>query len=303
MHEKLLQVKLQHVWSCRFLTSWILKVDDTKGGHDIKRRRKRCAKLCMTYIKAHRAGYATLSSLIESMGLPKGTMTRIYSLKDNKGYLVVQMSSWCELTFFLGLQVILNKGGIFRILWTSMRKYDVDVIFVQIHGYRFLMYLTAARTVIKFARNHPFDLERILDSDYGGVHLERKSQTQQDLLSSGFSSRFQTIRDKLQLADATGITMLPNDEIFEADGANGSKSGGWDQFGSNIATALICQELMLLAQSKPSHIQLQSRLHLLLQYNPPPQSLPPFLHPTPTISCHLYLPPTPIPETRMFRIS
>ncbi|GKD69383.1 hypothetical protein Tco_1323473 [Tanacetum coccineum] len=77
-------------------------------------------------------------------------------------------------------------------------------------------------------------------------------------------------KDTLQLADATGITMLPNDEIFEGMGQMGyptdgtftfwksfftpqwrylvhhllhcisSKSGGWDQFGSNIATALIC---------------------------------------------------------------
>ncbi|GJV34060.1 putative ribonuclease H-like domain-containing protein, partial [Tanacetum coccineum] len=49
-----------------------------------------------------------------------------------------------------------------------------------------------------------------------------------------------SIRDTLILEDATGITMLPNDEIFEGMGQMGSKSGGWDQFGSNIATALIC---------------------------------------------------------------
>ncbi|GJS49795.1 hypothetical protein Tco_0599916 [Tanacetum coccineum] len=30
-----------------------------------------------------------------------------------------------------------------------------------------------------------------------------------------------SIRDKLQLADATGITMLPNDEIFEGMGKMG----------------------------------------------------------------------------------
>ncbi|GJW28138.1 hypothetical protein Tco_0045013 [Tanacetum coccineum] len=77
-----------------------------------------------------------------------------------------------------------------------------------------------------------------------------------------------SIRDKLHLADASGITMLPNN--FEGMGQIGyptdgsftfwksfftpqwrflvhhllhcisSKSGGWDQFGSNIATALIC---------------------------------------------------------------
>ncbi|GJZ19174.1 hypothetical protein Tco_0555764 [Tanacetum coccineum] len=49
-----------------------------------------------------------------------------------------------------------------------------------------------------------------------------------------------SIRHKLRLADALGITMLPNNEIFEGMGHMGSKSGGWDQFGSNIATALIC---------------------------------------------------------------
>ncbi|GKA13161.1 putative ribonuclease H-like domain-containing protein, partial [Tanacetum coccineum] len=79
-----------------------------------------------------------------------------------------------------------------------------------------------------------------------------------------------SIRSKLQLADASGITMLPNNEIFAGMGHMGyptdgsftfwksfftpqwrflvhhilhcisSKSGGWDQFGSNIATALIC---------------------------------------------------------------
>ncbi|GJV64954.1 putative ribonuclease H-like domain-containing protein [Tanacetum coccineum] len=79
-----------------------------------------------------------------------------------------------------------------------------------------------------------------------------------------------SIRDKLHLADASGITMLPNNEIFEGMGQMGyptdgsftfwksfftpqwrflvhhllhcisSKSGGWDQIGSNIATDLIC---------------------------------------------------------------
>ncbi|GJV10797.1 hypothetical protein Tco_1352338 [Tanacetum coccineum] len=86
----------------------------------------------------------------------------------------------------------------------------------------------------------------------------------------GYSITEASIRNTLQLGDATGITMLPNDEIFEGMGQMGyptdgtftfwksfftpqwrylvhhllhcisSKSGGWDQFGSNIATALIC---------------------------------------------------------------
>ncbi|GJS68760.1 hypothetical protein Tco_0683325 [Tanacetum coccineum] len=80
----------------------------------------------------------------------------------------------------------------------------------------------------------------------------------------------ESVRRQLQLADDSGITMLQNEEIFEGlqnigyltDGTFtfwkshftpqwrflihhilhciSSKSGGWDQFGSNIATALIC---------------------------------------------------------------
>ncbi|GJW42702.1 putative ribonuclease H-like domain-containing protein, partial [Tanacetum coccineum] len=86
----------------------------------------------------------------------------------------------------------------------------------------------------------------------------------------GYTISEASIRDSLHLEDATGITMLPNDELFEGMGQMGyptdgtftfwksfftpqwrflvhhllhcisSKSGGWDQFGSNIATALIC---------------------------------------------------------------
>ncbi|GJS97052.1 putative ribonuclease H-like domain-containing protein [Tanacetum coccineum] len=49
-----------------------------------------------------------------------------------------------------------------------------------------------------------------------------------------------SVRSKLQLADASGISMLPNTEIFKRMGNMGPKSGGWDQFSSNLATALIC---------------------------------------------------------------
>ncbi|GJR68174.1 hypothetical protein Tco_0014239 [Tanacetum coccineum] len=46
---------------------------------------------------------------------------------------------------------------------------------------------------------------------------------------------------KRQLADASGaLNIVANEEIFAGLQNIGSKSGGWDQFGSNIATALIC---------------------------------------------------------------
>ncbi|GKB52660.1 hypothetical protein Tco_0903413 [Tanacetum coccineum] len=44
-----------------------------------------------------------------------------------------------------------------------------------------------------------------------------------------------SVRSKLQLADATGIHNLSDAETYA-----GLATLGWDQFGSTIATALIC---------------------------------------------------------------
>ncbi|GJU47234.1 hypothetical protein Tco_1204500 [Tanacetum coccineum] len=126
-----------------------------------------------------------------------------------------------------------------------------------------------------------------------------------------------SIIDKLHLADASGITMLPNNDIFEGmwqmgyptDGSFtfwksfftpqwrflvhhllhciSSKSGGWDQFGSNIATALICQAHPDVTPSQPS----SSTLPVPSTSLPPVQSPPPITTPIPAST------PTPILET------
>ncbi|GKE13172.1 hypothetical protein Tco_1416723, partial [Tanacetum coccineum] len=49
-----------------------------------------------------------------------------------------------------------------------------------------------------------------------------------------------SVRSKLQLADAAGISNLPDADIYAGLATLGPKSGGWDQFGSPLATALIC---------------------------------------------------------------
>ncbi|GJU80966.1 hypothetical protein Tco_1283331 [Tanacetum coccineum] len=53
-----------------------------------------------------------------------------------------------------------------------------------------------------------------------------------------------SVQSKLQLADASGISMLPNTEIFKGMGNMGPKSGGSDHFGSNLAIALICLSMV-----------------------------------------------------------
>ncbi|GJQ90040.1 hypothetical protein Tco_0001179 [Tanacetum coccineum] len=47
-----------------------------------------------------------------------------------------------------------------------------------------------------------------------------------------------SVRSKLQLADATGIHNLSDAEIYAGLATLGPKSGGWDQFGSTIATGM-----------------------------------------------------------------
>ncbi|GKD77059.1 putative ribonuclease H-like domain-containing protein, partial [Tanacetum coccineum] len=77
---------------------------------------------------------------------------------------------------------------------------------------------------------------------YTGNSKDFSSQCcQEDLqISQGQTKLRIMVSRQLQLADASGIHMLQNEEIFAGLQNIGSKSGGWDQFGSNIAIALIC---------------------------------------------------------------
>ncbi|GKA77842.1 hypothetical protein Tco_0784379 [Tanacetum coccineum] len=49
-----------------------------------------------------------------------------------------------------------------------------------------------------------------------------------------------SVRGNLQLADVDGISSLPNTDIFEQLTLMGPKKTSWEQFSSNIATAIIC---------------------------------------------------------------
>ncbi|GJS16061.1 hypothetical protein Tco_0410533 [Tanacetum coccineum] len=49
-----------------------------------------------------------------------------------------------------------------------------------------------------------------------------------------------SVRRHLQLADSDGVSSLPNTEIFEQLSLMGPKKTSWEQFSSNIATAIIC---------------------------------------------------------------
>ncbi|GKA78368.1 putative ribonuclease H-like domain-containing protein [Tanacetum coccineum] len=111
-----------------------------------------------------------------------------------------QMSSMGELTFFLGLQVKQQPDGIFisqdKSMIGSLMYLTVsspDIMFVVCACARFQVtpkasYLNVVKRIfwylkhqpklgLWYPRDSPFELEALLDSDYGGASLDRKSTT------------------------------------------------------------------------------------------------------------------------------
>ncbi|GJV90285.1 uncharacterized mitochondrial protein-like protein [Tanacetum coccineum] len=121
-----------------------------------------------------------------------------------------QMSSMGELTFFLGLQVKQNKGGIFisqdKYVAEILKKFDLvnvkaaitpmetkvpltkDEEAIDVDVTPKTSHLNDVKRIFKYLkgkphlglwypRESPFDLEAFSDSDYGGSNLDRKSTT------------------------------------------------------------------------------------------------------------------------------
>ncbi|GJV74837.1 putative ribonuclease H-like domain-containing protein [Tanacetum coccineum] len=191
--------------------------------------------------QAPKAWYETLSSFFLENDFRRGTIDKTLFIKKNKSDIMLvqvyvddiifsstkksmctefeevmhkrfQMSSMGELTFFLGLQLLLLLSQ------TKPLVKDEDGAEVDVHEYRSmigsLLYLTASRPDIMFAvcacarfqvtpkashlyavkrifrylkhqpklglwypRDSPFELEAFSDSDYAGASLDRKSTT------------------------------------------------------------------------------------------------------------------------------
>ncbi|GKA20955.1 putative ribonuclease H-like domain-containing protein [Tanacetum coccineum] len=232
----------------------------------------------------------------------------VYRNKRDERGVVLSLSSMGELTFFLGLQVKQNKGGIFisqdKYVAEILKKFDLvnvkaaitpmetklpltkDKEAIDVDVTPKTSHLNAVKRIFKYLkgkpnlglwypRESPFDLESFSDSNYGGSNLDRKSTTaeyvaaancygqvlwiQNQLLDYGFNF----MNTKIHIDNESTICIMKNlvyhsktkhfwqtaTTNTKADGTLeinatidtiGSKSGGWDQFGSNIATALIC---------------------------------------------------------------
>nr|GEV38059.1 hypothetical protein [Tanacetum cinerariifolium] len=193
--------------------------------------------------QAPRAWYGTLSKYLLTNGFQRGIIDQTLFIRRHRGDFILvqvyvddiffgssnpqlcrefealmhekfQMSPMGELNFFIGLQVLQKKDGIFL----SQDKKDGTGKDVDLHHYRSmigsLMYLTESRPDIMFAvcacarhqvtpkechmhavkrifrylkrhpklglwypKESPFDLVAYLDSDYGGAFRDRKSTT------------------------------------------------------------------------------------------------------------------------------
>ncbi|GJS12402.1 putative ribonuclease H-like domain-containing protein [Tanacetum coccineum] len=109
-------------------------------------------------------------------------------------------------------KVYKERGTIDKTLF--IKKDKKDIMLVQVAKNQFWAY--------GILWVSPFDLEAYSDSDYAGVNLDRKSTTGNHRLLLMYTTITEaSVRSKLQLADASGISMLPNNEIFEGMGNMG----------------------------------------------------------------------------------
>ncbi|GJY63577.1 putative ribonuclease H-like domain-containing protein [Tanacetum coccineum] len=259
--------------------------------------------------KVVKAMYGSSPSHLELLGMAHLTLLcprEFEALMHDK----FKMSAMGELSFFLGLQVLQKKDGIFL----SQDKYVGDILKkfgfsdlrsantpmdrenpwgkdgtgkdVDLHLYRSmigsLMYLTASRPDIMFVvctcarhqvtpkechlhavkrifrylkghpklglwypKESPFDLVAYSDSDYGGASQDRKSTTYVDCKWMWASSLDTKSASRLWVAvlEKKSIHDFPSDSGLPSSFSHqclSPKSTSFNEFGSNIATALVC---------------------------------------------------------------
>ncbi|GJT00691.1 putative ribonuclease H-like domain-containing protein [Tanacetum coccineum] len=152
---------------------------------------------------------------LEKPGYKRGTIDKTFRF---------QMSSMGELTFFLGLQVKQNKEGIF----ISQDKYVAEMLkkFDLVHV---KAAITPMETKLPLTKD-----EEAFDVDIGVVHVFRLLNPTQATEAEYVAAAHCCGQVRLELK------RVMQDQLGHGKENASSKSGGWDQFGSNIATALIC---------------------------------------------------------------
>ncbi|GKB92637.1 putative ribonuclease H-like domain-containing protein [Tanacetum coccineum] len=203
--------------------------------------------------QAPRAWYETLSSFLLENGFRRGTKDKTLFIKKNKSDIMLvqvyvddiifgsttqsmctefedcmhkrfQMSSMGELTFFLGLQVKQQPKGIFisqdkHEIWSAQSDRKSTTGDCQFLGRRRISWQCKKQTIV-------------VNSTTEAGYVAAANCCGQNRVASIDISNILTrasVRSKLQLADAAGISNLPDAEIYDGLATLGP-----------IATALIC---------------------------------------------------------------
>ncbi|GJU00401.1 putative ribonuclease H-like domain-containing protein [Tanacetum coccineum] len=229
--------------------------------------------------QAPRAWYATLSTFLEKHGYKRGTIDKTLFIKRDKKDIMLVTPKTSHLNAVKRIFKYLKGKSNLGLWYPKESPFDLEAfsnsdysggtstteaeyVAVQIDCGKYA--LTTNPTIYDSLVKQFWQTATANTLADGTLELHATIDTTEYTITEA------SIRDKLHLADASGITMLPNNEIFEGMGQMGyptdgsftfwksfftpqwrflvhhllhcisSKSGGWDQFGSNIATALIC---------------------------------------------------------------
>ncbi|GJZ87871.1 ribonuclease H-like domain-containing protein [Tanacetum coccineum] len=233
MQEELLQFKLQKVWTLVDLpkgkraigTKWVYRNKKDERGI-VVRNKARLVAQDESVLCGQPSGF-------EDPQFPN----KVYKMMHKR----FQMSSIRELTFFLGLQVQQKEDGIFisqdKYVADILKKFDFvtvktastpmepnkalvkdeEAVNVDVHLYRSmigsLMYLTASRLDITFVVCACARFQ--VTPKVSQLHADRQSS----MVGFGEMRQLEVLRATVwrhsQVADADGISVLPNTEIFD----------------------------------------------------------------------------------------
>ncbi|GJS72527.1 putative ribonuclease H-like domain-containing protein [Tanacetum coccineum] len=212
--------------------------------------------------QAPRAWYETLSTYLLENRFRRGTIDKTLSIKKDKGDILLMQVKQKDDGIFISqdkyVADILKKFDFLtvRIANTPMETLkpllkDAEAKDVDVHLYRSmigsLLYLTAYRPHIMFV-DSPFNLEAYSDSDYAGASLDRKSTI--GGVMDPKSNAGLWIQLYLTFADSHNMVAYLEKSEDNVDFAEivdflnaspiSSKSTTWNEFSTNIASAVIC---------------------------------------------------------------
>ncbi|GJW03601.1 reverse transcriptase domain-containing protein [Tanacetum coccineum] len=180
--------------------------------------------------QAPRAWYATLSTFLEKLGYKRGTIDKnLFIKRDKKDIMLVQDKYVAEI--LKKFDLVNFKTAITPMETKVALKKDKEVVDVDVHLYRSMIGIT---WISRVCRDSGFSTRFQPQTATSNTQSDGTLELHATIDTIVYTITEASIRNKLQLADASGITMLPNNEIFEGMGNMGYPTDGsftfWKSF-------------------------------------------------------------------------